>query len=820
MRDHRLRLRMTAADEVAAARNSDTAAVAGELTLRSRPITYTPVHRWFPALARLSLVLGLLLSGAPFSSAQIAAGGGPVRLQYPNADVKDILAVYEQLTGKRIIYDNTLVGPVYIFVRPEVSRDEAIKIIETTLLVNGFSLVPAEGNLVKAFGVGKSPRTSGVPIISDASQLPADDRVVTFLFKLQYADPQEVSQVLLGGQLIQPSIYTGVVALPKSQTLLVTESTAVLRNLIKVVEEIDVPPAEVVSEFIKLERADAKDVIEKLEKIFEKPATPGGGTTAAGAPRPGAPAVRQTVTTTEIPPAAGAAEIPSVTIDAGARRDVPGLSEESIIVGKIKLTADIRTNRIHVVTRPINLPFVRRLIREFDSDVKFAEPAKRPLRFISAADVLDVVVKAITEPGAKAEDSGAAAAAPGGRSSVQPASNTTGDFSSGLGTSSTGSGGFNVSEGLSTEPVDTTPKAVTIGNTKIIADPRENTIIVLGTREVQQRVFTLLDELDVRAPQVMLNTVIGELRLRDQSDYGINYFLRDPTLRSTNVSGTNSVILPGGIGNTGNTPTTDLSSVLNALNSPGNLRDTLRIFTGGATGLQGIVASGDFGAIVTALESTGRFRTLQRPMVFTSNNKKAIIASGQEIAVPTQTLSNVVDNNVVNNATAAVSSSIQFKTVALQLEVVPLINSDREVALDILQKVDDVSGTTRIGGNDVPNITTRYIRTNVSVPNRATVVLGGLIRSQNDNSSNGVPLISRVPVIGYLFKGKSKVKERRELVILIRPVVTATPYETVDHSRTERRRLMIEPDVEATIEPLPSPPSPVSFRYKELREPH
>src|SRR5438552_4498772 len=82
-----------------------------------------------------------------------------------------------------------------------------------------------------------------------------------------------------------------------------------------------------------------------------------------------------------------------------------GLTEEAVIAGKIKLTADVRTNRIHVVTRPINMPFVRKLISEFDSTAKFGEPVSRPLRFVPVADVLDVVVKAITEPGMKEETS-------------------------------------------------------------------------------------------------------------------------------------------------------------------------------------------------------------------------------------------------------------------------------------------------------------------------------------------------------------------------------------------------------------------------------
>ena len=93
-----------------------------------------------------------------------------VRLQFPNSDVDDVLRLYENLTGKKLVRDNFVQGKVNIFVAKDVPRDEAIKIIEINLLMNGFSLIPAEGDIVKVIGTGKNPRTTGVPIISDPAQ--------------------------------------------------------------------------------------------------------------------------------------------------------------------------------------------------------------------------------------------------------------------------------------------------------------------------------------------------------------------------------------------------------------------------------------------------------------------------------------------------------------------------------------------------------------------------------------------------------------------------------------------------------------------------
>ncbi|MFN2508988.1 MAG: hypothetical protein ABR589_09470, partial [Chthoniobacterales bacterium] len=119
-----------------------------------------------------------------------------VQLQYPNSDVADILRLYETLTGKKLILDNFVQGKVNIFVAKPIPREEAIAIIEINLLMNGYSLVPAAGDLVKVIGTGKNPRTAGVPIISDEALIPPGEHVISFLFKLRFADPTELQQVL------------------------------------------------------------------------------------------------------------------------------------------------------------------------------------------------------------------------------------------------------------------------------------------------------------------------------------------------------------------------------------------------------------------------------------------------------------------------------------------------------------------------------------------------------------------------------------------------------------------------------------------------
>src|SRR5207253_1659629 len=172
---------------------------------------------------------------------------------------------------------------------------------------------------VKVIGTGKNPRTAGVPVISDETDIPAGEHVVSYLFKLRYADPTELQQVL-SQYLSPPQQFTSFLALPKSGSLLVTENTAVIRKLVKIIDQVDIPPAEVVSEFIKLERADATKVVDLLKEVFEKGTQQSGPTGVPGGVR----AVR----------AANVPQPPNNETDVGA---LTALTEEAVVVGKIKL---------------------------------------------------------------------------------------------------------------------------------------------------------------------------------------------------------------------------------------------------------------------------------------------------------------------------------------------------------------------------------------------------------------------------------------------------------------------------------------------------
>jgi type II secretory pathway component GspD/PulD (secretin) len=282
------------------------------------------------------------------------------------------------------------------------------------------------------------------------------------------------------------------------------------------------------------------------------------------------------------------------------------------------------------------------------------------------------------------------------------------------------------------------------------------------------KVEKILDQMDVQAPQVALSTVIGQLTLGNNEEFGVDWFAKYHnrfigTNRNNSLFASHDPAIPLPSGSAAPTSILDPSNLINFSNIIQNVGAGTNIY---------VAAGNAFAAIVHLLESTNRFKVLSRPTVFTSNNKKAIIASGQEVPVPTSTLTNAT----TTTSLASIQSSIEYKKVVLQLEVVPLINSEKEVSLDILQKIDSLvpNGNVLISGNSVPTIDTKYIRTNVSAGNGSTIILGGLIQEQKQKQTEGFPYLSRIPLIGAAFRSTSSGKQRQELVILMCPQVTLT----------------------------------------------
>jgi len=687
-----------------------------------------------------------------------------VRLTFPNTSVNEILSLYETLTDKRLVRDSMLAQgqPLTIVVPGEVPRSEAVRLIEASLLLNGYSFVPVDEKTMKVLGPSKFPRAEGIPIFSSPYMLPASDQVVSYFMKLNYLAPQEAAQ-LFQTFVSPPKAYTSFTPVPNVQAVLITENVPIIQQLISLQAMVDVPPAQVMTEFIELKRADAEKVVELLQTLLEQRKEGAGTPGQPGAPNPGAP-----------PQVDAQGQVIQASIGGAAA----GQFESNLVIGETQFVADPRTNRILVVTRPVNFPYIKQLIEQLDAAVPLDTVLERPLRFVSSRDVLPVLSDLLSEG---EETSGTGGGTGAGNAGATVDSGST--FGQGMGSdSSSGIGGAGTSrpDRIKEPTADVAPESIIVGNTKLIADKSANSIIVIGPPDSRQKVAQLLDMLDVRPRQVYIAAVIGELNLSDEMEFGFNYFLRNQSKDGNSVGGallnrlpgTNVFAAPDLI-----TPASLLSGAFSGLTLYGSIADSLDYY-------------------VRALETTGKFRILSRPVVYTTNNKKAVISSGQKVPYTSSTLTSTSITGPAVNQSAGVTANITYLDVLLKLEVLPLINANKDVTLVIVQTNNNVLGQEEFGGgNRAPIVGAQELTTTVTVPSGGTVVLGGLIVEKTDADDGGLPFLMRLPVLGYIFKQTTRAVERRELLVLLQPTVVENDAETAIVSAEERYRTKLGDEV-------------------------
>jgi type II secretion system protein D len=750
--------------------------------------------------------LALLLSGVAFFSATVHAqvtaqtsipadltlGGdakategstsemiSPDTIQFPNNPVSDFLMVYEKLKGVTLIKDASLLAGganLSLTLNQPVSKAEAIRLLESTLLLNGYAFIAVDKNSVKVINTagGKNPRSEGVFLFTNESELPEGEVVASYVLPLTHLAASDAVEIF--NQFIVLHPYGSMVAVPVANQVVITENSTLIRRLIDVKNLIDIPAPEKKSEFITLAQANADRVVELITTILEKRqegGSGGSGKAATGqAAQPPVPGLQA--------PAGGAT---GVTISGG----------KSGFAGDIQLIADTRTNRILVIASPFDFTAIQALIQQFDIAVELTDPYEHPLNYVAATDMLQILGDMLKEEGDEGGDSAA-----GG-------SQSTGKISGGIGTGGVVAGGASGSSSSSGRKADVlsepgeeqAAESLIVGKTKLIADNRANSILVIGQPEAKDKVKAILTKLDKKPMQVYLATVIGQLTLNNQDEFAVNIlqkYIGGNRTGSASAMGGKQIIDPGTIvyGTTTNgVPYSQFQAGKTPLTKEQaqQIGQIAQMATGALPGMQ--IATFILGSIdlyINALTVTDRFRIASRPAVFTANNKKATIYNGTKIAVPTSTVTTLGGGGSANATSGSQQSNIQYQDVVLKIEVVPLINSAKEISLQIVQTNDTLSQTTQAvgGGVQVPDINTQELNTTVIVPDRATVLLGGLVTQQDTKNVAGVPFLSTIPLMGNLFKSTSDTTNRQELVVMIQPTIVQDNKELSEASKTER----------------------------------
>jgi type II secretion system protein D len=733
-----------------------------------------------------------------------------ISMQFPHTSIMEILALYEKLTGKHIIRDSNLAGPeLSIMIADPISKKEAINVMESSMLLNGYVVIPVDEKTVKVLGPSRPPRTEGLPLYLEESELPTEgDQLVSFYQPLHFLSTTEAINILQG--VVQLNPFGSLVAVPNTSAIVITDKTPIIRKALALLKVIDHESSQIITEFVPLQRADAEKTVATLNQIFGKE----GATAPAAIKGTGQP---------------GNPNIPN-NQPLSPLSDTSNPGDERVFSGKVQFIADKRTNRILVVTRAENYRYVRELIANLDKAQAPEEPLVRPLNYMSSTDVFPVLVDMLKNKDDETSQNQAKAQPNpqnpfNNNSSGLLGSQNSSDGSSG---SSGVNAGGNHADRLSESTKQSPPQSAIVGSTSVVADPTANSIIVYGPPESKAKARQIIDLLDRRPQQVYLAAVIGQMTLSEGMEYGASYLFHYQgfnTLANTFggpaatalLNGLNSAFPGIGITNTSGVS----SDYARALGANDVVNNTI---SGNNNG--GLTVFGSIGGSVDTyakfLESTGKFKTIARPTVYTSNNKKATILSGRRIPYTSSALTSVVNGPSAPNTPSAnaLTANTTYQDVLLKLEVIPLINSDKEVNLIIAQQnqsVNTAATASLPSGINAPVINTQELTTSVRIPSGSTIVLGGLIEEEKNNDERGIPYMNKIPIIGPLLGGRTKKdKVRNELVIMIQPIVIDSNDSLQKASDREggTSDLGIESkNLEKKLQPTPAP-TPKKKKFK------
>ncbi len=743
-------------------------------------------------------------------------------MQFATNPVADILAIYEKLTGLTLIKDtNIFEGAQISLITPKpVPKDEAIKLIEASLLTNGYAIVTEPGGKSAKILPSRNQSANavqfshGVKFYTTPKDIPDNESIVSYFMKLDNLTPEDAATMFSGH--VGLGAYGRITAVTTPPGLLITESATVVKQLISIREAVDIGDtgSSLVTKFIPVKYADAATVAQIIQATLTAQAqeketkginTIRGSAASDGRENRGGDNNRGNDNSSQQRPQQPIF-INGVQVNPNAQLPQPSA----------QVVADTRLNQILVVASPADYTYIASLIGEFDKPLEVEQPFERKLKYAAALDVLSAVVDLLQEV------SSGATQLPGGGTIQQQRQQALASNSSQLlgGRTTTGTRGGTVGStnaaatasdtattGTSTSGIgsradvisgpteNNAPVSVLVGKTRVVADPMSNTILVMGRKEDIDKANGLLDKLDRKPAQVYLATVIGELTLTDGFTLGVDYLsaLSRPG-DGTNFSASSITARPDFLGNANGAGRAVADLRNNAITTP----------FGPASGLNLYGAIGDsLEVFLNAIQTNNKFKILSRPSVFALNNKKAVITSGRQIPVPSQQTTFANNNAAQGNTT----TTIEYRDVVLKLEVVPLINADGEVTLTIAQVNDTVVGTQVVQPNEIPIIGTEQLVTSVTIPDRNTIVLGGLISEQKTLDKQGIPGLSKIPGLGRLFRTDTNSITRKELVVFIQPQVVTDDHSVRMTSLNEDYRTKVGADAAQRFPQKVGPPA-------------
>ena len=294
------------------------------------------------------------------------------------------------------------------------------------------------------------------------------------------------------------------------------------------------------------------------------------------------------------------------------------------------------------------------------------------------------------------------------------------------------------------------------GEITIIPDPDTNSLIIRTSPRNYPAILSLINKLDLFPQQVLIEVLIVDLSVDETTDIGVDWAAKG-TAGSTKVKGG-----------------------ANKATTSGTLGDSIGTAT--ASFLQGgSFIIGDPDKVIARLQvfaSDSKANILANPILVTADNKAANIAITDEIPI-------VQEASTPSGGGAVVTSSVEYRSVGIKLEITPKINSDNYVNLKILQEIS--SRGTDVGTQ--PSFNTRQVNTEVVLKDNQVLIMGGLMRTDSTDTISGVPFLKDLPLVGKLFGSESTTLKKTELMIFITPHVISNKEDSQFVTRQFKNRL-------------------------------
>lgn len=301
--------------------------------------------------------------------------------------------------------------------------------------------------------------------------------------------------------------------------------------------------------------------------------------------------------------------------------------------------------------------------------------------------------------------------------------------------------------------------ATMVGDATISSDVDTRRLIVVTDAATNENIKAIIASLDKPKPQVLINVVFMQVTHDNSFDLGAEAVYQGPVSIKTNPTGT----------------ATTRFGVADQLADPTVYGAFYKL------------VGRDITATLHALSGVTKTEILSRPSILTRSNQQATILVGQSIPLLTGSTQNTNSNSI--------TSTVTYQDVGIILRVTPFITNEGLVEMIVSPEISSLSATTVVlpGGGSSPVIDRRSADTVVVTPSDRTIVIGGLISSQKNDTESKVPLLGDIPLLGAAFRRSTKENVKTELLIFLTPHVVAKPDDLATLSDSERAKLNMAP---------------------------